>query len=148
MSIRSKYERSFNFRKKIINAQRAFREARGEYQNTIYLYGFGEVKNVTSVHGFPDVVYFKPLNPVTKGHLLFVHKKQIVSPSDSSKEDIVGELFTAISSHLQNSGLGVYDYNLIVNKGSSASQTIWQLHVHYVPRKSGDKLKLPWTEQL
>ena len=136
MSIRSKYERSFNFRKKIINAQRAFREARGEYRNTIYLYGFGEVKNVTSVYGFPDVVYFEPLKPVAKGHLLFVHKKQIVSPSDSSKEDIVGELFAAISSHLQNSGLGVYDYNLIVNKGSNASQTIWQLHVHYVPRES------------
>jgi histidine triad (HIT) family protein len=37
--------------------------------------------------------------------------------------------------------------NLITSKGAAATQTVYHLHVHVVPRQGGDGLPLPWTPQ-
>ncbi|AEY85311.1 hypothetical protein SHJG_p1121 (plasmid) [Streptomyces hygroscopicus subsp. jinggangensis 5008] len=37
--------------------------------------------------------------------------------------------------------------NLITSKGAAATQTVYHLHVHVVPRQEGDGLPLPWTPQ-
>lgn len=37
------------------------------------------------------------------------------------------------------------DANIITSKGSLATQTVFHLHVHLVPRAAGDGLPLPWT---
>ncbi|MFJ2568926.1 HIT family protein [Streptomyces halstedii] len=37
--------------------------------------------------------------------------------------------------------------NLITSKGVEATQSVFHLHVHVVPRQDGDNLPLPWTPQ-
>jgi histidine triad (HIT) family protein len=37
--------------------------------------------------------------------------------------------------------------NLITSKGEAATQSVFHLHVHVVPRQEGDRLPLPWTPQ-
>lgn len=37
--------------------------------------------------------------------------------------------------------------NLITSRGGAATQTVFHLHVHVVPREAGDGLALPWTPQ-
>ncbi|MFY0516082.1 HIT family protein [Streptomyces anulatus] len=37
--------------------------------------------------------------------------------------------------------------NLITSKGAEATQSVFHLHVHIVPRQDGDNLPLPWTPQ-
>ncbi|MFE9247079.1 HIT family protein [Nocardiopsis sp. NPDC006938] len=37
--------------------------------------------------------------------------------------------------------------NIITSKGVDATQSVFHLHVHVVPRASGDELPLPWTPQ-
>ncbi|MGO4634948.1 HIT family protein [Streptomyces sp. 2RAF24] len=37
--------------------------------------------------------------------------------------------------------------NLITSKGSAATQSVFHLHVHVVPRQEDDGLPLPWTPQ-
>jgi histidine triad (HIT) family protein len=37
--------------------------------------------------------------------------------------------------------------NLITSKGEAATQSIYHLHVHVVPREPDDGLPLPWTPQ-
>lgn len=37
--------------------------------------------------------------------------------------------------------------NLITSKGAAATQSVYHLHVHVVPRQEGDGLPLPWTPQ-
>jgi histidine triad (HIT) family protein len=41
---------------------------------------------------------------------------------------------------------GIYDYNIITSMGEYATQTVFHLHVHIVPRRLNDGLHLPWTE--
>jgi len=38
-------------------------------------------------------------------------------------------------------------FNLITSSGQYATQTVHHLHIHYVPRRPGDGLTLPWTGQ-
>jgi histidine triad (HIT) family protein len=35
--------------------------------------------------------------------------------------------------------------NIITSAGSDATQTVFHLHLHVVPRRAGDGLALPWT---
>jgi histidine triad (HIT) family protein len=37
--------------------------------------------------------------------------------------------------------------NIITSVGAEATQTVFHLHLHVVPRRFGDGLALPWTGQ-
>lgn len=37
--------------------------------------------------------------------------------------------------------------NIIASRGSAATQTMFHLHIHVVPRAAGDELPLPWAPQ-
>lgn len=88
------------------------------------------------------VYSFEPLNPVTRGHRLFITDEHFAYPHH--EPTLAGLAFSAAARHAEGQGGA---YNLIVNAGDAASQTIPHVHVHYVPRERGDGLKLPWTEQ-
>lgn len=113
-----------------------------------------------------NAVHFEPLNPVTPGHRLFVtrrHESPLENPFDL-------EHSLSIRKRQErglrwNSAQGVESvlplfqmwrreeriaepYNLILNAGAEASQSIEHLHLHYVPRRAGDGLQLPWTGQV
>lgn len=90
-----------------------------------------------------SVVHFEPLNPVVPGHRLFVHKKHTTDAAESP--GITGNLFEAASSY---AWFRRVPFNLITSAGSEATQTVFHLHVHYVPRREGDGLHLPWTGQI
>jgi hypothetical protein len=38
-------------------------------------------------------------------------------------------------------------WNLITSAGTDATQSVFHLHVHLVPRRPNDGLKLPWSEK-
>ncbi len=83
---------------------------------------------------------FVPLNPVVEGHMLFVPTFHAEHPSRSglSKAMYAAQVYAAQQGE---------DYNLITSSGYAATQSIPHMHVHYVPRTSGDGLHLPWTNQ-
>lgn len=85
-----------------------------------------------------DVVRFPPLNPVTPGHMLFVP----VGHREHHDPSAVAAAMGYAESWASGRG---HDYNLITSSGSAATQTIPHIHVHYVPRRQGDGLHLPWT---
>lgn len=88
------------------------------------------------------VARFEPLNPVTRGHMLFLPKRHVGNAA--AQPGLTGEVFAAASAYARERG---GEFNLITSAGPCASQTVYHLHVHYVPRVLGDGLKLPWTEQ-
>jgi histidine triad (HIT) family protein len=85
-------------------------------------------------------VSFEPLNPVTPGHRLFLPSAH-VRHSDPDAPAAVAMAMEAASAHAQREG---GHYNLITSSGHAATQTVPHIHIHYVPRHSGDGLQLPW----
>lgn len=85
----------------------------------------------------------RPLNPVTNGHLLIIPRRHLERAVDAD-----GSEMKSILRHVQVIMWGTRDgYNLICNQGETASQTVEHLHWHLVPRREGDGLMLPWTNQ-
>lgn len=89
------------------------------------------------------VVSFTPLNPVTEGHRLFIHALHSV---DARHEPwLTGVVFEVAAQWGRDQV--TESFNLITSAGYEATQTVRHLHVHYVPRREGDGLHLPWTGQ-
>jgi len=94
----------------------------------------------------PSVVWFEPLNPVTSGHLLFVPTTHIENAADPRNGPYGAGLAVEHASRWAGMN-GVRSFNLITSAGAEATQTVFHLHVHLVPRRKGDGLTLPWTGQ-
>lgn len=78
--------------------------------------------------------------PVSEGHHLLIPKRHIARLEDLSFDEFqslgdalqVSLLF--LTEHLSN----FKDYNVGINNGSNAGQTINHLHIHIIPRTKGD----------
>lgn len=90
-----------------------------------------------------EVVAFEPLNPVTPGHMLVVPRRHVADALESPV--LAGEVMKCAG--LLANGMGLVSANFITSAGSAATQTVFHLHVHVVPRSEGDGLMLPWTPQ-
>jgi len=85
------------------------------------------------VHESEDLVVYKDGFPVTEGHLLFVPKKV------ESRRDITRCFEVAYEWGVR----GVCDYeweafNVGINNGVAAGQSVMWPHVHLIPRRKGD----------
>ena len=101
---------------------------------------FCELKHKEDIVYENDLVYsIYDSFPVTKGHLLIITKRHIQSYFDLTKDELL-----AIDEALKK-GKEILEklykpsgYNIGVNDGSSAGQTIMHLHVHLIPRYDFD----------
>ncbi len=78
--------------------------------------------------------------PISKGHTLIIPKRHILSFFDASLEEQV-DLLRALA--MARKDLDLFQrpdgYNLGVNDGVAAGQTVEHLHIHLIPRYLGDK---------
>ena len=78
--------------------------------------------------------------PVTSGHLLIIPKRHITSPSDLSETEwhdlrvVIEEAYSI----LRTGDNQITGFNIGINIGSDAGQTIPHLHVHVIPRRPKD----------
>ena len=91
-------------------------------------------------HHSDSVMSFVPLNPVIEGHRVFVPKKHVPDFWDDPKT------FAEVCEVVAICADKFKDYNIITSKGKNATQSVFHLHVHLIPRKENDGLLLPWTE--
>jgi histidine triad (HIT) family protein len=99
-------------------------------------------ESASVVRHWPDALAIRPLNPVTVNHLLVLPKLHV--------PDIAADPWTsAMVMHRVADVIGyprrLWDCNVITSVGAEATQTVFHLHVHIVPRRRGDGLALPWT---
>lgn len=93
----------------------------------------------------PDVVWFEPLNPVTRGHLLFIPVHHVTDALASPYEaGLVMEIAARWASKNLHDPRAC---NLITSVGTEATQSVHHCHLHLVPRRPGDGLLLPWSGQ-
>jgi histidine triad (HIT) family protein len=91
-------------------------------------------------HEWDDALAIVPLNPVTEGHLLVIPKMHV---ADFGHDPYVSAAVMKRAAQLAASQW----CNVITSRGKVATQTVFHLHVHIVPRREGDGLALPWTGQ-
>lgn len=88
-------------------------------------------------HEWDDALAIVPLNPVTEGHLLVIPKVHV---SDVGHDPEVSAATMRRAAQLAASQW----CNIITSRGKAATQSVFHLHLHLVPRSAGDALSLPW----
>lgn len=77
--------------------------------------------------------------PVSQGHCLIIPKRHIVSFFDATIDeqisllDLLAEMQSILVSDLKPDG-----FNIGINVGEAAGQTVMHLHIHLIPRYAGD----------
>jgi len=77
--------------------------------------------------------------PVNRGHVLIVPKRHLASLFDATMEEIMNiwKLLEEVQEELDKR-FHPDGYNVGVNVGAAAGQTIFHMHVHVIPRYHGD----------
>ncbi|MCM0756763.1 HIT domain-containing protein [Desulfovibrio aminophilus] len=80
------------------------------------------------------------LYPVSKGHHLIITKRHVpdyfsLTPEEKSSID---NLIGVTRASLLSSDNSITGFNIGVNIGASAGQTIFHVHIHIIPRRDGD----------
>jgi histidine triad (HIT) family protein len=88
---------------------------------------------------WPDAIAFVPLGPVIDGHVLIVPREHVRDFADSPSAT------AATMRRAAEYAAGRHDSaNLITSMGRAATQSVFHLHVHVVPRAVDDQLMVPW----
>jgi histidine triad (HIT) family protein len=95
------------------------------------------------VREWDDCLAFVPLNPVTPDHILVIPKVHVAD--FVSDPEVTAAVMRRAAELAADKGL--VSSNLIASAGAAATQTVFHLHVHIVPRSGGDGLALPWTRR-
>ncbi len=89
------------------------------------------------------VLAFLDINPVNNGHTLVIPQKHFASLEEVEEKYLceMMKLAQKIGSSL-NEAVGASGFNLGLNNGKDAGQVVGHVHLHIMPRFSGDGLKL------
>lgn len=82
----------------------------------------------------------KDIYPVTELHTLMIPHRHISSYFDLTEDEQIS-LFTLLKSHkeqLLKTDPSITGFNIGVNDGEDAGQTIFHCHIHLIPRRKGD----------
>jgi histidine triad (HIT) family protein len=93
----------------------------------------------TVVWRWPLVWAIVPRRPVVDGHLLVIPTRHVQDVTEDS-------LVSAATMHMA-AEIAVPPCNIITSAGSEATQSVFHLHLHIVPRAENDGLMLPWNGQ-
>jgi histidine triad (HIT) family protein len=98
----------------------------------------------TIVREWNDTIAIVPLGPVVEGHILVIPKMHVSDFAEAHSP--IGHYISGVTmqraSELADEIGG--PMNLITSKGVEATQSVFHLHLHLVPRAKDDGLALPW----
>jgi histidine triad (HIT) family protein len=93
----------------------------------------------TFVRMWPSSIAIRPHGGVHPGHVLVIPRIHV---ADVGVDPQVSAQTMACAAEL---AAEMRSANVITSKGADATQTVFHLHLHVVPRSAGDGLPLPWT---
>ena len=94
------------------------------------------------IHEDDELLAILDIRPFTRGHTLVIPKKHSVDLTDTEPDTVaaMAALGQRIARAARRSGLHADGNNIAINDGKAAFQTVFRIHLHVVPRRSGDKL--------
>ena len=103
---------------------------------------FCQTERLSIVMDHGSVYTIEDKFPVTRGHMLiipFAHKENFFDLSPEEKRHSL-ELLDLLKDKLCSEDTSIDGFNIGMNCGESAGQTIFHCHIHLIPRRSGDTL--------
>lgn len=97
-------------------------------------------KKVTFAEKNNSVFAIKDNFPVTKHHYLIIpfrHTKNFFSMTKTEIDDSI-ELIKVLKNRLEANDPSIIGFNVGLNSGEAAGQTILHSHIHLIPRRKGD----------
>ena len=78
--------------------------------------------------------------PVTEMHSMIIPKRHIRDYFDLTTDELLAcdQLIRSLKKEISNSDSSVNGFNIGMNSGESAGQTIFHCHIHFIPRRTGD----------
>ena len=114
-----------------------------ESPNCIFCKISAKLETSSIVYEDDEFIAFMDAYPLTIGHCLVVPKKHVVR-LDALNAKSRAKLFNIghkIIEAQKLAGFGINGTNLLINDGKAANQTVPHLHLHLIPRESGDLIK-------
>jgi histidine triad (HIT) family protein len=93
----------------------------------------------TIVKNWDDAIAIVPLGPVVKEHILVIPRRHVEDFTTDPEISAITIRHAAELAKEMDTPM-----NLITSKGKEATQSVFHLHIHLVPRKKNDGLALPW----
>ncbi|MFZ0727948.1 MAG: NUDIX domain-containing protein [Desulfobacterales bacterium] len=99
----------------------------------------GNIKNCI-VEEWDTVLALEDGFPVSDGHLLIVPKRHIADWFQMTERERreADDLIRVLRNRLLESDKSITGFNVGMNCGASAGQTIFHAHIHLIPRRDGD----------
>jgi diadenosine tetraphosphate (Ap4A) HIT family hydrolase len=78
--------------------------------------------------------------PVTKNHTLIIPKRHVQSYFDLDEPELLAlnKLLFKAREMLLKQDSSITGFNIRINDGETAGQTIFHCHIHLIPRRKGD----------
>ena len=90
-----------------------------------------------------DLLAILDIRPFTRGHTLVIPKKHSADLTDTPPETLAGMVTMGQRIARAAKATELADAtNIAINDGRAAFQTVLHIHLHVLPRRSGDKLSL------
>lgn len=106
-------------------------------------------EDASIVYGDESVVAFLDTLPINAGHTLIIPRRHATNlseldPSDGAKLFQTGQ---RVAAALRASEIECDGINLVLNDGVAAGQRVFHVHLHVIPRISGDSLRRDLSAQ-
>lgn len=104
----------------------------------------GEIP-VAKIYEDEAVLAFLDIGPISDGHTLVIPKQHYTKVHECPPEVLaavaarLGKIARAVVTAVSAEG-----YNVLANNGPAAGQVVEHVHLHIIPRNSGDKVLRGW----
>ena len=78
--------------------------------------------------------------PVSSHHSLIIPKRHVKEYFELSEEELTGcnQLVKKVKIKVENNDKSIKGFNIGINSGKEAGQSIMHCHIHLIPRREGD----------
>tara|TARA_Y100000817_G_scaffold228407_1_gene181079 strand:+ start:451 stop:852 length:402 start_codon:yes stop_codon:yes gene_type:complete len=78
--------------------------------------------------------------PVSNQHCLIIPKRHVKEYFELSEEEILGcdQILKKVKIKIENNDKTIKGFNIGINSGKQAGQSIMHCHIHLIPRREGD----------
>lgn len=104
----------------------------------------GEIPSAT-VYEDEDFRAILDLSPASRGHALILPKEHFkdITEADEAVAARIPVLAANIGKAMKK-GLRAKGFNIVINTGEAAGQTVFHCHVHIIPRYEADSTMVGW----